>query len=296
MKAILDIGVVCVTVLMMGAVGMELEARHLRDVARRKGTLFLILVAQAVVLPALGFGLTLAMALPPDLAAGILLLAACPVGDIANVYALLARANVALSVTVNGLSILLSVATMAVAFEVYDQLLGEHFVFAIPTPALIVRLTLMLVLPVLAGSSLRRLTPSIVRNHAKSVHRASLAGIACLLVYVMVTQRARVAAEWQQTAVAGAVFMAVALLAGKVFGRLLGLPPEDGITVSILFAVRNVALASAIAITLLNRIEYAVFAVVYFLAEVPLLLGVVAWYRAWRAPAAQQARSGGQST
>ncbi len=110
----------------------------------------------------------------------------------------------------------------------------------------------------------------------------------------MVMQRERLAAEWQQTAVAGAVIMAVALLAGMVFGWLLQLPLEDGITVSILFAVRNVALASAIAITLLNRIEYAVFAVVYFLAEVPLLLGVVAGYRAWWAPAVQQAGSGRQ--
>jgi hypothetical protein len=40
-----------------------------------------------------------------------------------------------------------------------------------------------------------------------------------------------------------------------------------------------VALASAVAIALLNRIEYAVCAVIYFLAEVPPPLGVVAPYR-----------------
>jgi hypothetical protein len=44
---------------------------------------------------------------------------------------------------------------------------------------------------------------------------------------------------------------------------------------------------AAIAITLLNRIEYAGFAVVYFLTEVPLLLGLVAVYRARWAPAEQ---------
>jgi len=65
MKGILDVGVVCVLVLMMGAVGMGLEGRHFREVLRRKGTLVLILLAQAVVLPALGFLLTRAMALPP---------------------------------------------------------------------------------------------------------------------------------------------------------------------------------------------------------------------------------------
>ena len=289
MKAILDIGVVAVTVLMMGAVGMELEGRHLRAIMRRKGTVLLTLATQAVILPALGVGLTRAMALPPELTAGILLLAACPVGDIANVYTLLARANVALSVTVNTLSILLAAGTMALIFEAYDHVLGAHFVFAVPTPALLGRLLLLLVLPVLAGSSLRHLAPTFAETHAKAVHAASVAGIAFLLMYVMVTQHERLAAEWQQTALVAAGFMGVALLAGLTFGRLLRLSNEDTVTVGIGFAVRNVGLASAIAITLLNRIEYAVFAVLYFLTEVPLLLGAVGVSRLFRAPAVPHA-------
>jgi ACR3 family arsenite efflux pump ArsB len=74
-----------------------------------------------------------------------------------------------------------------------------------------------------------------------------------------------------------------------VFNRLLRLSTENSVTVGIAFAVRNVALASAVAITILNRIEYAVFAVVYFLTEVPLLLGVVAVCRFCRTPAVTQA-------
>jgi BASS family bile acid:Na+ symporter len=287
-KVVLDIGVLGVLVLMMGAVGMELERQHFRAVAERKGMLLLTLAAQAAILPALGFGLTCILALPPHVSAGILLLGACPVGDIANVYTLLARANVALSVTVNAVSLLLSVGTMAMVFEAYDYLLGVPFAFAVPTPVLLGRLLLMLVLPLLAGMAVRCVSPGVVATHAKSVHRASLAGIACLLLYVMVTQREQLAAEWRQTAVVAAAFMGLALMVGLAFGRLLRLSKEDGVTIGIGFAVRNVALASAIAITLLNRIEYAVFAVVYFLTEVPLLLGAVAVYRAWGTLAVQQ--------
>lgn len=179
---------------------MELEGRHFRAVAQRKGALLLTVAAQTVILPALGFGLAHVMALPPHISAGILLIAACPVGDIANFYTRMARANVALSVSVNTLSILLSAATMAVA---------------------------------------------------------------------------------------AAVFIAFALLAGLTFGRLLRLSKGDGVTVGIGFAVRNVALAMAIAVTILNRIEYAVFVVVYSLTEVPVLLGAAAVYRTWRTQAVQ---------
>jgi BASS family bile acid:Na+ symporter len=289
MRTILDVGVVCVTVMMMGAVGMELEGRQFREVARRKGTLVLTLAVQAVVLPALGFLLIRVMALPAHISAGILLVAACPVGDIANFYTLLARANVPFSVTVNTLSILLSVATMAVTFEAYGLVLGEHFVFAVPTPTLILRLTLMVVLPVLAGMAIRRFRPEFVARHARTLRGAVLGGIASLLGYVMFNQRDRLAADWQHTAAAAAAFMMLALLAGLAVGRTLRLPAGEGVTVGILFAVRNVALASAIAITLLHRIEYAVFAAVYFVTEVPLLLGVVAGYRRWWAPAVQRA-------
>jgi ACR3 family arsenite efflux pump ArsB len=46
-------------------------------------------------------------------------------------------------------------------------------------------------------------------------------------------------------------------------------------------ATRNVAIATAVAVTLLGRTEFAVFASVYFLTELPLMLAVVA-VRRWR--------------
>jgi bile acid:Na+ symporter, BASS family len=292
-KMIIDIGVLCVTTFMMLAVGMDLKVRHFREMARGKRKLILMLASQAVLLPMLGLALTRMMALPPHLSAGILLLAACPVGDIANFYTLLARTNVALSVTLNTLSCLLSVITMAAIFPVYDYLLGGRFAFAVPTPELTLRLTLIVVLPVLTGMAARRFIPEFVARSAKAVRDVSLAGIVLLLVFVMITQRDRLAADWQLTTVAGAVFMAVAMATGLMFGRVLRLKADDSMTAGIIFAVRNVGLASAIAITLLNRVEYAVFAVVYFLTEVPILLAAVAAYRQWWATAPQPVQSDG---
>ena len=76
--------------------------------------------------------------------------------------------------------------------------------------------------------------------------------------------------------------MTLALLTGTVTGRFLKLPAVDILTCGILFSVRNVSLAMAIAVSLLHRVEYAVFAVVYFLVEVPLLLAFVAAARRWQ--------------
>jgi bile acid:Na+ symporter, BASS family len=280
-KTLLDLGVLGVNILTMAAVGMDLQAGHLRSVTQRWKLVLTAVVTQAVGLPLLGWALTQVMPLSPHIGAGILLVAACPIGNIANFYCLLAGVNVPLSVAVSVLSIGLSAGTMAVTFEAYGYLMGERFAFVVPTPALVANVLLLLVLPVLAGMALRHFCPNLTARHTRSVHRMGVAGVVFLLVYVLISQRAQVATEWQQTALAGALFMGLALVGGLAVGRLWRLDRQDGLTLGIGFAVRNVALALAIAISLLNRVEYATFAGVYFLTEIPLLLAVVAAYR-WR--------------
>jgi BASS family bile acid:Na+ symporter len=285
MKTILDIGILLINVLIMIAVGMDLDGRQFATVARQKVKLILVLVTPTLVLPALALYLSRLMHLPAYLTGGILLLAACPVGDIANLYALLARSNVALCVTVNTLSCLLSTITMAIIFLAYDKLLSGQFIFAVPAGTVIVRLTLMIVLPVLTGMCLRRFQPRFAAAYGRSFRNVSIGGLVCLLVYVLISQRAQIAADWQQTAIAGAAFMVLAMFFGLALGWLLRVPPGDIATIGILFAVRNVALATVISITLLNRVEYAGFATVYFLTEVPILLGAVTVFRSRWFPA-----------
>ena len=281
----MDIGVLLVTLLLMVTVGMELEGRDFREVARRKAALFGALLLPAVLLPLLAFALARVLALPAHLMAGLLLLAACPVGDIANFYTLLARGNLALSVSVNTLSCLLSVATMALAFALYDHLLGQHFSFALPTPALVLRLTVMVALPVLAGMAVRRWRTAWVMHHGRRLRHLCVAGIAFLVAYVLLNRWTQVVADWRQTVLASLAFMVAALAIGLILARLLRPSATDSVTVGIVFAVRNVALALAIALTTLKRIEFAEVAVVYFIVEVPLLLGVAEVHRRWWAPA-----------
>jgi bile acid:Na+ symporter, BASS family len=289
MKAALDIGVLSVIVLMMVTVGMELEGRQFRALARSKILLLLTMAAQTIILPILGFGLAHAMGLPPHISAGLMLVAACPIGDIANFYIMLARANLVFSVTLNSLTILLAPATMAIVFEVYHHLLGATFEFAVPTVSIFLRLILTLILPLLTGLAIRRVKPAFVASHDGTLRRIILIGIAYLLVTVILTQREQLMAEWQQTAAAAAAFIGFAFAVGMVLAWLLRLSQDDCLTIGIGFAVRNVAMATAIAFTLLERLEYGVFAVVYFLTEVPLLLAAAGIYRKWGTLSAQRA-------
>jgi BASS family bile acid:Na+ symporter len=284
-KTWLDIGVLCVIILMMTAVGMEVAAQQFSAVAKQKRTLLLMLAAQAALLPASAIALTRLFGLPPYVGTGLLLIAACPIGDIANFYVVLARTNAALSVSLNALSVAGSALSMAAVFAMYEHLLGTPFMLTAPTPTLIGRSLGLLVVPLLAGMAIRHYWPAGVARYGPALHCLIVFLIAAQLWYVLESQRELVAAHWRQTASAAAVFILVALGAGFAIGGLLRISSADRFTIGIGFAVRNVAIAVAIAIAILDRIEFAGFAVVYFLIEVPLLLAAVAIYRMWGNPA-----------
>jgi BASS family bile acid:Na+ symporter len=282
-KAALDITILIVMVAMMSAVGMGLEPGHFSEVARRKRIAAAALIGQMVLLPVIGWCVVIVMELPPHLSAGILLMAACPVGDIANFYTTLARANTALCVAVNTLSCLFAAVTMAIVFEVYALLSGERFMFAAPPLQLVARIVLLTAVPVAAGMVLRRLTPRVVARIAPVIQMACIVGIAGVITLIVVVQADLIAVDWKPAAAASVALMTAAMAAGWVLSVSMGLAGAERMTFAVIFAVRNVALAMAVAVTLLGRVDYAAFAVVYFLAEVPLLLASVAIYRRRRA-------------
>jgi BASS family bile acid:Na+ symporter len=276
MKALTDSGIIFFTVIMTLAIGMDLESRSFGILNRRKSILGVALAGQMLMLPLIGWWLS--EDLEAHLAGGFLLLAACPVGDIANLYTMLARANVALSVSVNTISCLLSVITMSVVFTLYDWLPGKHFVFAAPPPKIILELILLVALPVLAGMALRRYLPNFVNRQAPRLRSFFVVCLVLLLSFVLATQRDRLAIDWKTTAWISSLLIILASAAGWAVSFALRLDAREIVTFMIIFPVRNVGLASAVAITILDKIEYAVVATIYLLVQIPILLGIVTLY------------------
>lgn len=280
MPAVLNAVVFAVTVVIMATAGLNLETGHLRPLVRRRMVLPAVLAGQALLPPLLALALVSVLPMSAPLRAGILLVAACPVGNIVNLYVLLAAADLPLSLAVNALSCLLSAGTMALVFHGYAFILGEPFAFSVPPGRLVAGMVLLVALPVLMGMAVRRVRPALAGRLDRLMRAASLAGVVLLLGLVFATEGARIPlSEWIGTAVAALAFTGVALLAGLGFGRALRLEGRETFTVGLLIATRNVGLAMTLAVAVLGRSDYAVFAAVYFLAETPLLLGAAAVLR-----------------
>jgi len=203
--------------------------------------------------------------------AGVLLIAACPTGSIANLYVYLARANVALAVALTGISCLLAFVSMPLVMLAFAHLVPIFAKFQMPVVALWQSLFFFLLLPVALGMFLRHRWPELVHRHHRKLGLITLTLMIALDILIVWQTLPTIMLDLAQ-AVQASLFMAVfATLAGAMTARLLRLAHDDLWTVTIRMMVQNMALAATIAVTVFQQYRFASFAVTYFLAQLPVV-------------------------
>ena len=279
MKTLIDITVPLLTFVLLGMVGSSLDRSDFARVGRQPRIVLAGLAGPILFLPPLAVGLVWIFRPPPEVEAGLLLIATCPIGGISNIYSYLAGASTALSVILTGLSSLLAVLTIPVLDRVFEAALGRSFGFTAPTGLLIAQLAAMLALPIATGMWIRQQWPSAPERYRASLQRLGFGAIAVLLGLVIVNEFERFLVGLSQTVPLALAFVGASMLAGWLVGSAAGATRGDRFTLVAEFATRNVAIAAAIAVTLLDRLEFAIFATTYFLTEVPLMLAAIALFR-----------------
>ncbi len=96
-------------IIMLG-MGLTLTVEDFRRVWKHPGAIGLGVALQFAVMPFLGWGIAQVFGLPKGMAVGLILVSCCPGGTASNVVVFLARADVALSVSMTAFSTLAAVA------------------------------------------------------------------------------------------------------------------------------------------------------------------------------------------
>ena len=281
LRVVLDVVTPAIVFTLLMAVGLDLTPADFARVRRAPHVLAAGLLAPLVVLPATAIALIWWFSPDPATAAGFLLLAACPIGGMSNTYTYLARASTALSVTLTGLSSLVAVAAIPVITRASGALLHEPIGVDAPAAFLVAQLVLVIALPVGLGMGIRRRWPVWAQARRPGLQRLAFVLLGMLLTLVITVERRRVASMYEQVALVAAVFVTASFAAGWLTGAAIRASRADRFTLAAGFATRNVAVAMAIAVTLLGRTEFAVFASLYFLTALPLLLAAASVWR-WR--------------
>jgi BASS family bile acid:Na+ symporter len=278
-KPLIDLSVPLITFILLTVVGSSLTPDDFSRVRRQPGVVLAGLLAPLALLPPLAIALVTLFQPAPEIEAGLILIAACPIGGISNTYSYLARASTALSVTLTGLSSLCAVVTIPLLDSFFERVLHRPFGFQAPAFMLVGQLLLMLALPIGLGMWLRHGRPRFADDHGPLLQRVSFVTMGALLSMVIVDEQDRFVGGLSRTVPLAAAFILASLAAGWIVALIVRAGDRDRFTLAAEFATRNVAVATAIAVTLMGRFEFALFATTYFLTELPIMLAMIAWHR-----------------
>ena len=104
------------TVLMFD-LGLTLEAKDFVMVVRRPKAMLAGMLGQLVLLPLLAYALATVLGLSPLFFIGFMLIACCPGGSSSNVFSMLAKGDVALSVSLTAISSIVTLFTLPLIMQ-----------------------------------------------------------------------------------------------------------------------------------------------------------------------------------
>jgi BASS family bile acid:Na+ symporter len=258
-------------VIMLG-MGLGLTVEDFRRVIAEPKAVIWGLIAQLLLLPLVGFLLASLFALPPALAVGVMILAACPGGSTSNVITYLVKGNVALSVTLTAVSSVITIVTIPLVVNASaNYFMGEGVSLQLPILKTILQIAVITLIPISLGMVCHHTLPKLARVIEQKVKWLSLFFLGMIIVGILLKERENLASFFLQV---GGVTVALNLLTmalgyGLALGVGLGLPERKSITIEV--GIQNGTLAIAIATTLLNNptmaIPAAIYALVMFLTS-----------------------------
>jgi BASS family bile acid:Na+ symporter len=227
----------------MFAMGLTLTPDDFKRVALRPRAVGLGVLLQFTIMPLAALAIGTALALPPELLAGFVLLGSCPGGTASNVIRYLAKANVALSVTMTMVSSLLAVvATPVITWALVGQTVD------VSVGAMLLSLVQIVLLPVLIGVAINTFFHQQLARLKPALPVVATTAIVIVIAIIVALNRNNLAL------IGPAVFAAVVLhnLAGLTGGyaiaRLFGFDRITCRTLAIEVGMQNSGLGVALAL------------------------------------------------
>jgi len=228
--------------LIMFGMGTSMSLKDFTGVIKTPKGVILGVVSHFIIMPTLGFTLAHLSGLPLEVAAGLILIGCSPNGLASNVISYLAKANLALSVTITAISTLL--APFVTPFLM--KILAGAFVEIDPFK-MMEEIFMMVIIPIGAGIIFNKLLHGRSQWLDKAMPLVSMFGIAFIITIITAAGR--------DNLISGALVLIPLVLIHNVFGYLLGywsgrlfnMPERDCRTIAIEVGMQNGGLASALA-------------------------------------------------
>ena len=252
--------------LIMLGMGLSLVVDDFKRVVTYPKAALTGLFCQLVLLPICAFVLAVGFGLRPELAVGLMVLAACPGGVTSNLITHVARADTALSVTLTAINSVIAVFTIPfiVGFGL-EYFLDASQRIELPVLETIGKVFAITAVPVAIGMVVRAKKPGFAERMDRPARIASTV-VFILIVGGIIAANIDLIREHYGSLTGVTTTLNLATLGfGAAAGLLMRLPAKQTLTVAIEGGIQNGTLAIVIATSILQRGDMALPAGFYSL-------------------------------
>lgn len=282
---LLEIGLPVSLAIIMAGMGLTLTLRDFRNVLVYPRAMLVGSLAQMVILPLLAFVLASVLRLPPLLAVGLVVIAACPGGAMSNVLTFLARGNVALSIIVTVIASFVTILTLPLFTNLALNLLTVQDMAApmtLPFWESASKLFIVVLLPVIVGMMVRARRPGLAVRGERLVSLFGVLVLAFLVLMIVWETRSEVTTLVGSAGPASLALNITGIALGFATALVPGICHRDAMTLAIELGIKNGTIGLMMTLTLIGSYPMAMPSAVYGVMMFALGAVLVAWGRRQR--------------
>ena len=231
--------------IIMFGMGTELSLKDFANVLKMPKGIIVGIVCHYTIMPLVGFAVSRLFNFPPEIAAGIILVGCCPSGLASNVMCYLAKANLALSVSVTTISTLLAPFLTPLLMRL---LAGD--LIEVDLGAMVWDITKIVILPIVLGLGFHYLVRGKFKWLDAAMPVLSMVGIVLIITVITAAGRDNLLKVGGLLIIATFIHNVMGFFLGYWSGRLLKFPEKDCRTIALEVGMQNAGLASGLALTM----------------------------------------------
>ena len=229
--------------LVLFGVALDMKVSDFKGIVNAPRATVMGLLGQFVLLPAIAFLLTLVLKPSPSIALGMILVSACPGGNISNFLTHFARGNTALSITISAFSTIGSLFFTPFNLSFWGSLNPDtrailHAVALSPWEVLMA-IVFLLGIPAALGMAVAHRWPRFAARLHVPFKRLSLVVFGAFIVGALAANWAYFLQHVGRVVMVVFVMNGLGLLVGYWSARLVGLPEADRRAVSMEVGIQN---------------------------------------------------------
>ena len=266
MGIITDIILPLALAFIMFALGLGLTGEDFLRVAKQPRDFFVGAFSQIIALPIIAFILIKLWPISPELAVGVMIIAAAPGGATSNILTSFSKGDVALSISLTAIISLLCVITIPfIVLTSLNLLMGTSIMEDISLLNIASKMFLIVTVPVLLGMIFRKLLTTTAISFEPIAKKISTVLFVLVLIGAILSERDNIVSYFAQAGLVTLVLNLIMMFFAFYLAKFLGSGEKQKRAITIECGLQNGTLAIVVATSIFGGGVYLIPAATYSL-------------------------------